>query len=98
MTADFATGLHRAVATAALRTCSACCCSAWWRSTSRTRSAATFGIVVIGVDEVLVFAMIWMVMVGMILVTAERSHIALEFLARAPARARAHALDLAPSP
>lgn len=34
--------------------------------------------VVVGIDELLVFAMIWMVMVGMLLVTAERSHIALE--------------------
>jgi TRAP-type transport system small permease protein len=34
--------------------------------------------VVIGIDEVLIFAMIWMVMIGMLLVTAERSHIALE--------------------
>lgn len=36
--------------------------------------------VVIGIDEVLIFAMIWMVMIGMLLVTAERSHIALEFV------------------
>jgi TRAP-type C4-dicarboxylate transport system permease small subunit len=36
--------------------------------------------VVIGIDELLVFAMIWMVMVGMLLVTAERSHIALEIV------------------
>ncbi len=35
----------------------------------------------IGVDEVLVFGMIWMVMLGMLLVTAERGHIALELLA-----------------
>ena len=33
-----------------------------------------------GADELLVFAMIWMVMVGMIVVTASRSHIALDFL------------------
>jgi len=36
--------------------------------------------VVIGIDELLVFAMIWMVMIGMLLVTAERSHIALEIV------------------
>ncbi len=42
--------------------------------------ARATGIVVIGVDEVLVFGMIWMVMLGMLLVTAERSHIALELL------------------
>lgn len=47
------------------------------------------GTVVIGVDEVLVFGMIWMVMIGMMLVTADRSHIALEILtARVGARAR----------
>lgn len=39
-----------------------------------------FGIVFTGADELLVFAMIWMVMVGMIVVTANRSHIALDFL------------------
>jgi TRAP-type C4-dicarboxylate transport system permease small subunit len=43
-------------------------------------AARATGIVVIGVDEVLVFGMIWMVMLGMLLVTAERSHIALELL------------------
>jgi TRAP-type C4-dicarboxylate transport system permease small subunit len=42
--------------------------------------ARATGIVVIGVDELLVFGMIWMVMLGMLLVTAERSHIALELL------------------
>lgn len=36
--------------------------------------------VVIGIDELLIFAMIWMVMIGMLLVTAERSHIALELV------------------
>ena len=35
----------------------------------------------IGIDEVLVFGMIWMVMLGMLLVTAEKGHIALELLA-----------------
>ena len=50
--------------------------------------ARATGIVVIGVDEVLVFGMIWMVMLGMLLVTAERSHIALEIAERrAPDRA-----------
>ena len=43
--------------------------------------ARATGIVVIGVDEVLVFGMIWMVMLGMLLVTAERGHLALELLA-----------------
>jgi TRAP-type C4-dicarboxylate transport system permease small subunit len=43
--------------------------------------ARATGVVVIGVDEVLVFGMIWMVMLGMLLVTAERGHIALELLA-----------------
>lgn len=42
--------------------------------------ARAIGEVVIGLDEVLVFGMIWMVMIGMILVTADRSHIALEIL------------------
>lgn len=42
--------------------------------------ARATGRVVIGVDEVLVFGMIWMVMIGMMLVTADRSHIALEIL------------------
>ena len=40
-----------------------------------------FGVVLIGADELLVFAMIWMVMIGMILVTIDRRHIALDFLA-----------------
>lgn len=39
-----------------------------------------FGIVFVGADELLVFTMIWMVMVGMIVVTASRGHIALDFL------------------
>ena len=38
------------------------------------------GIVFTGADELLVFTMIWMVMVGMIVATANRSHIALDFL------------------
>ncbi len=42
--------------------------------------ARATGQVVIGVDEILVFGMIWMVMIGMLLVTADRSHIALEIL------------------
>jgi TRAP-type C4-dicarboxylate transport system permease small subunit len=42
--------------------------------------ARATGKVVIGVDEVLVFGMIWMVMIGMMLVTADRNHIALEIL------------------
>ena len=39
-----------------------------------------FGVVLTGADEVLVFTMIWMVMVGMILATIDRRHIALDFL------------------
>jgi len=42
-----------------------------------------FGAVLIGADEVLVFGMVWMVMLGMLLVTAEGRHIALDLL---PAR------------
>lgn len=49
-----------------------------------------FGIVFTGADETLVFAMIWMVMVGLILVTANQNHIGLDFLVtRAGPRARA---------
>ena len=40
-----------------------------------------FGIVFTGADEVLVFMMIWLVMLGLILVTASRRNIALDFLA-----------------
>jgi TRAP-type C4-dicarboxylate transport system permease small subunit len=48
-----------------------------------------FGKVFIGADESLVFAMIWLVMIAMILVTADRGHIALDFLVnRVGARAR----------
>ena len=47
------------------------------------------GVVLTGADEVLVFSMIWMVMVGMILATTDRRHIALDFLvARAGPRRR----------
>ncbi len=38
------------------------------------------GIVIIGVDEVLVFGMIWMVMLGVLLVTADRGHINFELV------------------
>ena len=49
-----------------------------------------FGVVLTGADEVLVFSMIWMVMVGMILATIDRRHIALDFLVtRAGPRQRA---------
>jgi TRAP-type C4-dicarboxylate transport system permease small subunit len=48
-----------------------------------------FGAVYIGTDELLVFAMIWMVMIGMVLVTIERSHIGLDIVtARVSPRAR----------
>jgi TRAP-type C4-dicarboxylate transport system permease small subunit len=40
-----------------------------------------FGVVFPGADEILVFMMIWLVMVGLILVTADRRNIALDFLA-----------------
>jgi TRAP-type C4-dicarboxylate transport system permease small subunit len=40
-----------------------------------------FGIVFPGADEILVFMMIWLVMLGLILVSAERRNIALDFLA-----------------
>jgi TRAP-type C4-dicarboxylate transport system permease small subunit len=40
-----------------------------------------FSVVLTGADELLIFAMIWMVMIGMILVTIDRRHIALDFLA-----------------
>jgi TRAP-type transport system small permease protein len=40
-----------------------------------------FGVVFPGADEILVFMMIWLVMIGLILVTAERRNIALDFLA-----------------
>jgi TRAP-type transport system small permease protein len=39
-----------------------------------------FSIVFTGADELLVFSMIWMVMVGLILVTAERRNISLDFM------------------
>lgn len=39
-----------------------------------------FGAVYIGTDELLVFAMVWMVMIGMVLVTIERSHIGLDII------------------
>jgi TRAP-type C4-dicarboxylate transport system permease small subunit len=48
-----------------------------------------FGIVFPGADEILVFMMIWLVMLGLILVTADRRNIALDFLAsRVGPRAR----------
>jgi TRAP-type transport system small permease protein len=47
------------------------------------------GVVFPGADEILVFMMIWLVMVGLILVTVDRRNIALDFLAsRVGARAR----------
>jgi len=50
-----------------------------------------FGAVLIGADEVLVFGMVWMVMLGMLLVTADRSHISLDLVAaRAGPRANAY--------
>jgi TRAP-type C4-dicarboxylate transport system permease small subunit len=48
-----------------------------------------FGTVFIGADETLVFAMIWLVMMALVLVTADRGHIALDFLVnRVGARTR----------
>jgi TRAP-type transport system small permease protein len=47
------------------------------------------GVVFQGADEILVFMMIWLVMLGLILVTADRRNIALDFLAsRVGPRAR----------
>lgn len=47
----------------------------------------TFGAVFIGADELLAFSLVWLVMLGTILVTAEQSHIALDFIVqRAGAR------------
>jgi TRAP-type C4-dicarboxylate transport system permease small subunit len=39
-----------------------------------------FSVVLIGADELLVYSMVWMVMIGMILVTMDERHIALDFL------------------
>jgi TRAP-type transport system small permease protein len=39
-----------------------------------------FSLVMIGADEILVYAMVWLVMIGMILVTVDQRHIALDFL------------------
>src|SRR5258708_36511038 len=48
-----------------------------------------FSVVLIGADELLVFAMIWMVMIGMILGTFDPRHSALDFLpTRLPPRPR----------
>ena len=41
-----------------------------------------FGAVLIGADEILVFGMVWLIMMGLILATGERAHIALDFLPR----------------
>jgi TRAP-type transport system small permease protein len=38
------------------------------------------GAVLVGTDELLVFAMVWLVMIGLILVTAQERNIALDFL------------------
>jgi TRAP-type C4-dicarboxylate transport system permease small subunit len=53
-----------------------------------------FGIVFVGADELLVFTMIWMVMVGMILATANRNHIALDFLVTRASPRRRVALSI----
>jgi TRAP-type transport system small permease protein len=50
-----------------------------------------FGAVFIGADELLMFALVWLVMLGTILVTAEQSHIALDFVANR-AGSRTHLL------
>lgn len=42
-----------------------------------------FGYVINGADEILVFSMVWLVMVGVILVTADRDNIALDVLPNA---------------
>lgn len=46
----------------------------------------TFGAVFIGADEFLVFALVWVVMLGTLLVTAEQSHIALDFISNRAGR------------
>jgi len=76
---DFGIRLQR-IAAAALRTLLGVALLALVALNVANAIARATGIVVIGVDEVLVFGMIWMVMLGMLLVTAERSHIALEIL------------------
>lgn len=38
------------------------------------------GAVIAGADEILVYSMVWLVMVGLILITVDRRHIALDFL------------------
>jgi TRAP-type C4-dicarboxylate transport system permease small subunit len=38
------------------------------------------GAVIAGADEILIYTMVWLVMVGLILTTADRRHIALDFL------------------
>ena len=40
----------------------------------------TIGLVFVGADELLVFSMIWMVMVGAVVAVAERSHLSLDML------------------
>jgi TRAP-type transport system small permease protein len=76
---DFGKTLQRIAATA-LRTLLGIVLLALVALNVANAVARATGIVVIGVDEVLVFGMIWMVMLGMLLVTAERGHIALELL------------------
>lgn len=52
------------------------------------------GAVFVGTDEVLVYAMAWLVMIGMLVVTAERSHISLDFAANRLGRHAGVALSL----
>ena len=53
-----------------------------------------FGAVLAGADEILVYTMIWLVMIGLILVSAERRHIALDFLVNNAGPRGRHALAL----
>jgi len=76
---DFGIRLQR-IAAAALRTLLGVALLALVALNVANAIARATGIVVIGVDEVLVFGMIWMVMLGMLLVTAERGHINFELV------------------
>ena len=76
---DFGIRLQR-IAAAALRTLLGIVLLALVALNVANAVARATGIVVIGVDEVLVFGMIWMVMLGMLLVTAERGHINFELV------------------
>ncbi len=83
-------------AAAATRTLLGLLLLAWWRSTCSTRCAAMCSAWCSSAPtRCWCSRMIWMVMIGMILVTADRRHIALDFLvSRAADRARASLLAI----